>query len=288
MHVSYHAHTEFSDDSDYPIEQLVLDAIDCGLEELCVTDHVDYGVKPDVGEEPIVRPCDGEVVWNVDYDRYFPRIRELRERYADRIRLRAGLEFGIQMHTRPQFQALFDAWGPKGAKAEAAGQCLDFVLLSVHQVDDLEFWTGDFQRGRTQAEYNDLYYQELNDLVHSWDDYSVLAHLDLIQRYDPAGFYPYEREADLIDEILRRVIETGHGIEVNTSSFQYELPDLQPSTPILRRYLELGGEILTIGPDSHAPEWIDSHLLEVQDRLRDLGFRWLTTYERMVPTQHRL
>ncbi len=47
MRADYHVHTAFSDDSDYPMEQVVRDAIALGLEELCFTDHVDYGIKTD-------------------------------------------------------------------------------------------------------------------------------------------------------------------------------------------------------------------------------------------------
>lgn len=38
---------QFSDDSTYPLEQVVKDAITLGLDEICITDHVDYGVKAD-------------------------------------------------------------------------------------------------------------------------------------------------------------------------------------------------------------------------------------------------
>ena len=94
-------------------------------------------------------------------------------------------------------------------------------------MDDAEFWTGDFQRGRTQREYNDAYYNELLEVVSHYSGYSVLGHLDLIKRYDPAGIYPFEKNRDVIAEILTRAIADGKGIEVNTSSFRYGLPDLQ-------------------------------------------------------------
>ena len=45
MKADYHVHTEFSDDSEYQMEQVVRDSIVMGLDEICFTDHVDYGVK---------------------------------------------------------------------------------------------------------------------------------------------------------------------------------------------------------------------------------------------------
>lgn len=47
MLADYHVHTAFSDDSVYPMEKVIRDAISMGLDEICITDHVDYGVKQD-------------------------------------------------------------------------------------------------------------------------------------------------------------------------------------------------------------------------------------------------
>lgn len=140
MLADYHVHTAFSDDSGYPMEQVARDAIGLGLEELCFTDHVDYGIKVDwdSGEEMVWQ--NGQLLANVDYPKYHSAIGELRERYGDRIALKTGLEFGVQVHTIPRFRALFQKYP------------LDFVLLSVHQVEDKEFWTQEFQEGRTQRE----------------------------------------------------------------------------------------------------------------------------------------
>ena len=47
MQADYHVHTSYSDDSVYRMEDVVKDAIKSGLDEICFTDHVDYGVKWD-------------------------------------------------------------------------------------------------------------------------------------------------------------------------------------------------------------------------------------------------
>lgn len=38
MFADYHVHTEFSDDSIYPMKQVVQDAIAIGMDEICFTD----------------------------------------------------------------------------------------------------------------------------------------------------------------------------------------------------------------------------------------------------------
>ncbi len=278
MLADYHVHTYYSDDSDYPMEEVVKDAIALGLDEICFTDHVDYGVKRD-HDDPrgmLKREFDGVVLSNVDYPKYFAEIDSLRKKYEGKINIKQGLEFGIQTTTIDDFERLFNKYP------------LDFVIMSVHQVDNLEFWEQDFQRGKTQDEYNYLYYKEILDVIKVYKDYSILGHIDSIVRYDLAGEYPFEKIRDIVTEILKTAISDNKGIEVNTSCFRYGLKDLTPSRDIIRLYKELGGKIITIGSDSHKKEHLANKIKETKKELLDMGFEYYCTYDKMTPTFHRL
>lgn len=61
---------------------------------------------------------------------------------------------------------------------------------------------------------------------------------------------------DVIDEILRKLVSLGKGIELNTGGFKYGLGHPNPTEEIIRRYRELGGDIITIGADAHKPEHV--------------------------------
>lgn len=276
MLADYHVHTEFSDDSVYPMEKVAKDAIAKGLDEICFTDHVDYGIKVDwdSGEEIVYR--DMEPMANVDYPRYMEKIERVKKLYGDKIKIRTGMEFGIQTHTIPQYRKLYEKYD------------FDFLILSIHQVEDKEFWSQDFQRGRTQKEYNERYYKEMLEVVKAYKDYSVLGHMDLIVRYDEAGIYPFEKVRPMIEEILKIVIADGKGIEINTSSRRYGLTDSMPSANILKLYRELGGKIITIGSDSHQPEHLGAYIEETKELLRNLGYKQFCTYEKMEPIFHDL
>lgn len=273
MHSDYHIHTEFSDDSEYPMETLVLDAIHMGLQEICFTDHVDYGVKEEYGS-PNACIYKGKPVTNVDYPRYFETIKTLQSKYYNQINIRSGLEFGVQTHTQDAFLKLEQTYP------------MDFIILSIHQVDDQEFWTQQFQKGKPQAEYNRAYYQALLDVIKSYKTYSVLGHLDLIVRYDEQGVYPFDKVKDLITEILKIVIADGKGIEVNTSYKRYGLNDLTPSSAILSLYRVLGGEIITIGSDTHKAEHLGANIDETKEELLKLGFTHHHTFDQMHPIAH--
>lgn len=276
MFVDYHVHTEFSDDSIYPMESVIKDAIAMGMDEICITDHVDYGIKVDWDSGETIAYRNGEPFANVDYPRYFKEIQRMQHLYGDRISIKTGLEFGMQVHTIPQYEALFRRYA------------YDFIILSVHQVEDKEFWTQDFQQGRTQQEYNERYYEEMLNLVKRYHHYSVLGHMDLITRYDQAGPYPFEKIKPIVTEILKIVIADGKGIEFNTSYHRYGLKDTTPSIDILKLYRELGGEVITFGSDSHKPEHLGTYMTEAKTLLKELGFRSFCTYDHMQKIFHKL
>lgn len=274
MLCDYHVHTIYSDDSVYKMEDVINDGIKKGINELCFTDHVDYGIKRDVDDPLGPVYLNGQPISNVDYPEYYKEYLYLKEKYKDQMTLKFGLEFGIQVHTIPKYDALFKQYP------------FDFIILSIHQVDDLEFWTGDYQKGRTEKEYYERYYQELYDVVNLYHDYSVLGHMDLIKRYDDHDSYDsFNNHKEMITQILKIVIKDGKGIEINTSSVRYEIGDLTPSRDILKLYLKLGGTIITIGSDSHQEDHLGAY---IEDTKKELGFKQYCTYSQMVPEFHDL
>ncbi|MBP9478775.1 MAG: histidinol-phosphatase HisJ family protein [Sebaldella sp.] len=278
MLADYHIHTEYSDDSVEQMEVIIKNAIEKNISEICFTDHVDYGIKID--HDIFKQMSDDEKqkfekVLNVDYPNYFKEIETLKNKYKNQITIKQGLEFGIQTHTVKKFQQLFDSYD------------LDFIILSCHQANDKEFWNYNYQNGKTEDEYNLGYYEEIYKCIHLYHDYSILGHLDLIQRYNKT-IYPFEKSRDIITKILKKVIEDGKGIEVNTSSFAYKLKDLTPSKEILKLYYELGGKIITIGSDSHKAESIGSHIPLIQQELKNIGFSHFCTFDKMEPVFHEL
>ena len=276
MLADYHVHTDYSDDSDYRMEDVVVDAIKLGLNEICFTDHVDYGIKCDWDSGLKIKYRNGEPLANVYYPQYMKEIRAMQYLYGSKIDIRIGLEFGIQTDTIPMFYSLYNRYE------------FDFIILSIHQVDNKEFWNQSFQRGKTQQEYNEKYYEEMLAVVQKYKDYSVLGHMDLIARYDENGVYPFQKIKPLVEKILKIVIADGKGIEVNTSSHRYGLSDTTPSIEILKLYRELGGKIVTIGSDSHKPEHLGAYIKETKELLKNLGYTQFCTYDRMRPIFYNL
>lgn len=178
MPVNTHTHCEFSDDSDYPIEQVIVDAIDRQLDTLYLSDHVDYGVKVDLDEGKPIPYVQGYAMTSVDDPRCFEAIEALRKNYRERIFIGADLEFGVQKHTMDRYRTLTRSYP------------LDYILLSIHEIDDQEFWTGEYQAEKSQDEIEQGCCQTMLDVITQYKDCDVLAHPDLICRCDPYAGIP--------------------------------------------------------------------------------------------------
>ena len=260
MLADYHMHTFYSDDSSLPMETAVRKAICLGFDEICFTDHINavYGYN------------------DCDCDSYLKEINKCRDLFKNDITIKYGMEFGLQSQLCNYYECIFNKYD------------FDFILLSIHLINNQDLWNGDFQCGKTQDQYNREYYQELYNVITNYNDYSVLGHMDLIRRYDRVCEYPFENVKDIVEMILKHLIENGKGIEVNTSSFRYGLQDLMPSRDILKFYKELGGEIITIGSDSHREEHVGYKIPFIHEQLKYLGYKNFCTFDKMQPVFHKL
>ena len=116
-------------------------------------------------------------------------------------------------------------------------------------------------------------------------DFDVLGHIDYIVRYGKRKekFYTYEEVQDEIEEILKNLIATGRGLEVNTAGWKYGLKFCHPQPGIIKRYRELGGEIITIGSDAHLPEYVGYEFSRAEEVLRQCGFRYYAQFRNRKP-----
>lgn len=265
MRADYHIHTNFSVDSKLTMEEIIIRSIELGLDEICFTDHVDYGVKNQYVDRQ-----------EVDYPELIKEHKRVNDLYHDKIQIKLGLEFGVQLETIQRY------------KKDMMMYDFDFILLSCHQIDNKELWLYQYQASKTQLEYNRGYYEYLYNLIDLFDDFSVMGHLDVIKRYDQIGVLDDKYVMDIVERILIRLIEKNKGLEVNTSSYRYNLPDLTPSTQILKKYYELGGRLLTIGSDTHKIENLYDHFEEIIVQLKEIGFNELYRFDKMNPIPYTI
>lgn len=262
MYYDYHMHSSFSADSITPMEDMINKSIELGLKEICFTEHVDYSVTKD-----------GKIV-DYDFDRkaYFETLENFKEKYKNKIIIKKGIETGLQKHVLDR------------CREDINKHDFDFVIASIHAFDRLELCDKYFYKDKSQIEAYRQYYEILFDMIREYKDYCILGHLDLVKRYGNLNNIIDDKVfSDEIDEILKLAIYDGKGIEINTSSFRYRLPDLTPSSYILKRYKELGGEIITTGSDSHNTSQVAHEFKRIYEFLRNSGYKYVCTFDKMKP-----
>ena len=145
----------------------------------------------------------------------------------------------------------------------------------------------EIRTNKTEEEIIREYFQCILDNVKLFNNFDVLGHLDYAVRYAPETDknYNYLKYKDLIDPILETVIEKGKGIEINTAGIRkYYLKDVHPTTDIIKRYKELGGEIITVGSDAHTAGWEATDFHRAEEALKAAGFDYYCTFENRIAT----
>ena len=66
------------------------------------------------------------------------------------------------------------------------------------------------------------------------------------------------------------------------------MKDFHPCTDILKRYRELGGEIITVGSDSHDIAHIGDYFQRATEVLKECGFRYYIVFEQRTPEYIKL
>ncbi|MGB4659096.1 MAG: histidinol-phosphatase HisJ family protein [Mobilitalea sp.] len=266
----YHVHSDFSGDSQAPMELMIEQAITLGLKQVCFTDHIDYDY-----------PKPGNAKFTFDLDQYTKKLVELNERYSKRIKVLTGVELGLRADQQERLTS-FTARYP-----------FDFVIGSSHVAEGIDPYYPEFWSGLSTREGLNKYFMSIIDNNNLFHNFNIYGHLDYAIRYAPTpqgikADYSYSDYSDLIDEMLKAILSNEKGIEINTSGYKYGLGFAHPKAEVLKRYLELGGEILTIGSDAHKPEHLCNEFNLVPDLLKNLGYRYYTTFIGGKPTYEKL
>ncbi len=260
-----HMHTHFSGDSEADPKNMIRSAKVLGLSGICFTDHLDL----DFPDEP--------ELFLLDTDKYIADMSALAAR-TQAVKVRVGIELGLQPHLAEKLRKLTAAYP------------LDFVIGSSHVVHGKDPYYPAFYEDKAEDEAYTEYFSSILENIAVFDNFDVYGHIDYVVRYGPNKnkFYSYEKFADIIDEILRALIAKGKGIELNTAGFKYGLGHPNPTEAVIKRYRELGGEIITIGSDAHAPEHVGYDFAKVTGILTDAGFRYFTVFKKRKPQFLRL
>lgn len=269
-----HVHTYFSSDSEEKLTDMLEEAVRQGFSSICLTDHMDYNF-------PVVEI---DMDYTFDVDTYLQEIQDARERFP-MLEIRQGVELGLRPSVLEKCLQL------------AQNYPFDFIIGSTHLVEDMDPYFDILWEKYEEADAIRRYYEATLANVSLPFPYDVYGHLDYILRYSPSmkrlkanseNTDNYlERQCkqyeDIIDEILHKILENGHGIEINTAGLKYGMGHTNPHERILSRYREIGGEIITVGSDAHARIHLGYQFPYAESLLKSLGFRYYTEFKHRKP-----
>ena len=257
-----HNHSKFSTDGISPLEDMVATAKEKGLRYFGISEHFDYdyiaaGLKIPGFEPPYT-----------DAAAYFSTAALLKGKYCDdNFTFLSGAELGFSDDERckEEYARLIEKYSP------------DFVVNSVHTVDGVDAYVKSYFEGKTKKR---AYRDYLNAVRRSLDapyNYDIVAHLGYCSRNaiyaDPK--LRYGEFSDIIDEILKTVVQKNKILEVNSSP-RSAGSEFLPDTDILSRYFELGGRRVSFASDAHSTDRICDKRETVVAALKKIGFKYIT------------
>ncbi len=258
-----HNHSQFSFDGwRTSMESSVASAAGKGLGGICFTDHCDFA-SPEMGfEDPLKEVFDVEAQQGE-----IDRLRKL----SPGIKILKGIEVGVNRKCREQLAEMLERHE------------FDQIIASVHYVDGMDPFKGEYYSGRGWKEsysyYLELLWEEMRWLG---DRFDIMGHYDYIVRYAPyekTGIL-YRDFADLLDQMLKYLAENGKALEINTKTYQdFNGRTIIQDPDILKRYKELGGEIISLGSDSHFAKDVGFNFPHHAEYIESMGFRYIAHYE---------
>ena len=253
-----HLHTDLSPDSTVPVDEYARQAVERGIAEIAITDHVDF--------DPTAPAF--------AFSTFAEREREVRgaaERWGEH---GLAIRFGVEV-----------TWDRRWADDIAdhlRRHAYDFVIGSVHVYRDSVYAPSSVAAwvdGRSLAEIVAPYFDEVGAGIRS-GMFDAFGHLDFVKRYLMPHVTPADLAAapELYEPLLEALVATGTALEVNTSGLRQAPRETYPSESVVRRFGVLGGTGLSAGSDAHDERAFASGLeagyrVALAAGARDLAFR---------------
>lgn len=252
-----HIHTSLSEDSQSPMEAMIEQGIRLGLEVMCITEHMDKNF-----------PGGGPGYFEADMEAYREKYLECREKYSTQMELNFGVELGLA----PDLAG----WQQEFVSSHP----FDFVIGSSHLVGGADpYYPEYYEKYGEEGGYR-KYFESILENLEAFSDFDTYGHLDYAVRYGPHKNrdYSYGKYQDLLDEILKKLIEKNIALELNTGGYKYGLKEPNPSVEILSRYRQLGGREVTVGSDAHSPAELAYEFGKAEEVLKHCGFTGYTYF----------
>lgn len=266
--IDLHMHTSSSFDGHYSAAEMCEAAVNAGLSVITFTDHfdVDFFEAHRLGERQVTS---------------YEDVVSAQAAFAHRLKVLVGIEVG---------QGTYE---PELTKKSLEKYNYDFIIGSIHNLRKTpDFCELDYTNMTLDEVYGllDKYFEEIH-LLAKWNGFDTLAHLTYPLRYIMGNYgikVDLKKYDGIVDEIFKTVIANGKALEINTSGLRQKIGVTMPTVDYVRRFRELGGELLTIGSDAHFTEHVGAGINEGFAIAEAAGFEYVTYFEKHKPVMVKI
>ena len=261
--IDLHTHTDNSFDGHHSTMFLCETACMKGIRALAFTDHLEM-----------------DAFYRDNFDRtaiqaYF-EVAKAKSAFSGKLIICNGAELGQAVYDLPVTEKLLNTMN------------YDIVIGSIHNLPNVQdFYYMDF------SDESIDYYALLDDYFNwelklaQWGGFDTLAHLTYPLRYIVGNYgkpVDMTRYSEIIDEILVTLIRSGKSLEINTAGLRQPIGVTSPDESIVRRYKQLGGEMITVGSDAHFAEHLGAGIEQGYELALRCGFNKIALYQNRTPT----
>ena len=265
MLVDYHTHHYRCGHADAQLEAYVEAAIAAGLDEVGLSDHSPIY---HLGDDP--HPLPSTAMSQAELPAYMSDMVKARDRFADRISVRLGVESDYVLGWDAHYRNLWRQYP------------LDYVIGSVHWLERWSIFDPHLPLGRTA---DDVYaeYLYVTQAAARSGAYDIIGHLDCLKT---AGHIRDMTMTPLLEETVRVLAECHVTVELNTSGWRKSIAECYPRAELVACCHQYGVP-MTLGSDAHTPAHVAYAFEAAIKLLRDVGYREIATFTQrerhMVP-----
>lgn len=272
MLIDYHLHNHFSPDSSEKTRKIAEKALERGMQEICITNHVEWHDK-----------ITGKAV--LDLEKAIARFKQIKAE-IDEVQQdypQLPIKFGAELEYVPGHMDQLSTF--------VQATPLDFVLGSVHIVNGVIIAShlfADQLYREVDEETAYLAYFELLEKMVNWGHFDVVAHFDICKKAGVEFYGPFQPEKykPQILSILNLMKEKGIGLELNTKCIDNKCREVFPHPTILKWAVEVGIEHFTLSSDAHSASKASKYIKDALEIAKSAGIKYISTYKKRRPQLH--
>lgn len=241
------------------MEEYVEQAIARGIGEIGFSEHMPVMPEPRLAMSYAQLPG------------YLDEVKQLQDRYADRIVIRLGAEMDIANERADEIREIISRSG------------FDYVIGSIHYLDDWPFDQEPYRDRFSTSSLEDLYGHFFDTVIAAAESglYDIAGHIDNLKRMG----WPPPNDLTSYYHRLAAAFKTGDvTVELNTSGWDHPIGEPYPS-PALLCVLAGHGVPVTTGSDAHAPEQVGRHFDRAAVLLDTAGYSHISRFENRRRTE---